>query len=117
MFPRGTAGAGLFLLRLSVAASLLWEGSAHWTLVPSLSIWLVFVVPAICLCVGLLTPYVATLDILIQLIAPYELGCRDSFHLAMFVLNGAALGALGPGAYSIDARLFGRRILNVPPAK
>jgi hypothetical protein len=31
--------------------------------------------------------------------------------------NAAALALLGPGAYSVDARLFGRRVTVVHPRK
>jgi uncharacterized membrane protein YphA (DoxX/SURF4 family) len=37
-------------------------------------------------------------------------------HVAMLVVvNGVALALLGPGALSLDARLFGRREIVVPP--
>src|SRR5438309_690587 len=35
MFPTGVAGAGLMLLRLSVATALLTDGTMHWALVRS----------------------------------------------------------------------------------
>jgi len=28
--------------------------------------------------------------------------------------NAAALALIGPGAYSVDARLFGRRVVHLP---
>jgi hypothetical protein len=33
------------------------------------------------------------------------------------ILEVAALALLGPGAYSVDARLFGRRVIVVSPRK
>jgi hypothetical protein len=41
----------------------------------------------------------------------------DVLILASLLLNSAALALLGPGAYSVDARLFGRRVLVVPPRR
>jgi hypothetical protein len=42
---------------------------------------------------------------------------EDMFHMVISILTGVALAVLGPGAYSIDARIFGRRLLTVPPRK
>jgi uncharacterized membrane protein YphA (DoxX/SURF4 family) len=115
MFPTGTAGAALFLLRILVAVNLVWEGTAHWTLVTSVWITLAFVVPALCLCLGLLSSFAAIAGFLIQIIVVFEVGGRHGFHLGLSILSAAVVAALGPGAYSIDARLFGRKVLKVPP--
>jgi uncharacterized membrane protein YphA (DoxX/SURF4 family) len=115
MFPMGTAGAALLLLRVLVAVNLVWEGTAHWTLVTSVWISVVFVVPALCLCLGLLTPYVAIIGFLIQLVTAFEERGQHGFHIALSILSATVVVALGPGAYSIDARLFGRKVLKVPP--
>ena len=48
------------------------------------------------------------------------LGAADRLYEMIFAsvtLTSAALALLGPGAYSVDARLFGRRLLVVPPRK
>jgi hypothetical protein len=42
-------------------------------------------------------------------------GGQDMFHLVMSILTSAVLAMLGPGAYSVDGRIFGRRLLIVPP--
>jgi hypothetical protein len=36
---------------------------------------------------------------------------RDPFQLAFSLCVDAALFLIGPGAYSIDSRLFGRRLI------
>ncbi len=110
MFPTGTAGAALLLLRMLVAVNLVWEGSAHWTLVTA--DWI-----AICLCIGLVTPYAATFSCVIQLIVTYEVRGEHGFHLALSLLSSLVLAALGPGAYSIDSRLFGRKQIRIPPRR
>ncbi len=117
MFPTGVAGAALLLLRILVATNLVWEGTAHWTLVTSVWIVIVFVSPAICLCIGFLAPYFALLGVAIQLVVLYEVGGRHGFHLALSFLFSLVLAALGPGGYSIDAHLFGRKLLIVQPHK
>jgi hypothetical protein len=48
-------------------------------------------------------------------LAELVIGGANEFHLAISILNAAILAVLGPGAYSIDARIFGRRILDVTP--
>ncbi len=117
MFPTGTAGAALFLLRILVAINLVWEGSAHWTLVTTVWVSLAFMLPAIFLCLGLLTPYAALLSCLIQLAATWEVKGEHGFHLALSILSSAVVAVLGPGAYSVDARLFGRKLLIVSPRR
>lgn len=114
MFPAGAAGIALVLLRISVVATFLADGAEHrWLL---LSFWasLLFLSPALCLCAGLLTPYCAILCGLMQLAVLLMGGGNHRFDLAISILNAAILGVLGPGAYSLDARLFGRRVLSVP---
>lgn len=69
---------------------------------------------ALALCAGFLTPIVALLAVAVQLM---RIG--GVFHYAapclVTILVTLALAMLGPGAYSIDARRFGRRILVLPP--
>jgi len=115
MFPAGTAGAALLILRTTVAATLVVDGTAHWALVTSLWILLGFAVIAIFLCLGLLTPYCAVATCLLELGVLLTAGGCDQFHVVISILDGATLAVLGPGAYSIDARIFGRRLLTLPP--
>lgn len=117
MFPSGLAGAALLLLRIQVAISLVWQGTAHWTLVTSFGIALTFLVPAGSLCLGVLTPYASIFSCIIQLAAAYELRGAHGFDLSLSILSTLVVAALGPGAYSIDARLFGRKVLSLPPRR
>jgi len=41
-------------------------------------------------------------------------GHGDGRFIALSSLNAAAITFLGPGAYSLDARLFGRREIVLP---
>lgn len=61
---------------------------------------------------GLWTPFVGALQAFTQLWFALSLGSDTGFHLLMAAL-GASLVMLGPGAWSIDARLFGRKRIDI----
>ena len=113
MFPLGAPGAALFVLRLAVAATLLIDGTAHWTLVTSHWTLIPVVLTAACVCLGLVTPFCASLCCLMEFCALSVTGGQDIFHLVISILISAALAILGPGAYSVDALIFGRKLLTV----
>jgi hypothetical protein len=117
MFPTGVAGAALMLLRVSVAAALLLGGTAHWT--PASSFWplVALLLLALLLVIGFLTPYASAIACLVQLGLVMLGGERHNVHLFLSALNSGAMGLLGPGAYSIDAHIFGRRLVTVPPRR
>jgi len=63
---------------------------------------------------GLFTPVASSLACL-SAIAILMIDMRsDTLIVVSLILNSAALGLLGPGGYSLDALLFGRRVLVVP---
>jgi hypothetical protein len=109
MFPSGMAGVGLLTLRVCSAAVLLVDCPAHP--LEDRSIWLLifFITMSGTLCVGLFTPYAAAIGCLIELTAAWNADPHTAFHFIVAALNITAVGLLGPGAYSFDARLFGRR--------
>ena len=92
-FPAGRAGAGLLLLRVAAAASLIIDARSWPIAVSSLA-----VAVALLMLVGFVTPIAGSLAAAAGVYGdPY-----------LFVI-AAAIVLLGPGAFSIDARLFGRR--------
>jgi hypothetical protein len=116
MFPRGLPGLALLLLRTSVACGVLLHAYGHrGELAVGLLVGSVLV--ATMLFIGLLTPVVALLALAVQLALP--LMCSVDFlcagYIAISILNALALSMLGPGAYSIDAYRFGRRVIDLPP--
>ncbi len=117
MFPTGFPGIALLLLRFVVAATFLNDGTAHWTLVNSPWALALSASIAISLCIGVFTPYSSILIIILGLLSSYWTSGKDSFHLAVSILNSGILALLGPGAYSVDARIFGRRLIRLPPRK
>jgi uncharacterized membrane protein YphA (DoxX/SURF4 family) len=114
MFPTGTAGAALLLFRVAVAATLVANVTAHGDRVISFWILLLLAVQTICLCLGLFTPYCAAASCLLQVYLAIATVRSNEFNMVVSVLNSGILAVLGPGSYSIDAVLFGRRRLILP---
>jgi uncharacterized membrane protein YphA (DoxX/SURF4 family) len=114
MFPTKTPGIALFVFRVLIAATLVVDVAfqGKQTASPCLLLGITFV--SLFLCVGLFTPYAAVFCIALQSGFLIHLGGRDEFHLAVNIVNSLILAVLGPGAYSIDAVLFGRRRLVLP---
>jgi hypothetical protein len=111
MFPSGGPGLALILSRVSVGASVLltvFTAPHRGIWMPAISIPL-----SMLLCVGFLTPMAAILTIPIYLVD------TASFRIApgavvIAILQAIALTLLGPGSYSIDAHLYGRRVVVIP---
>jgi hypothetical protein len=116
MFPQGGPGVALVFLRISVVTTFLMTGVHRFG--PSSSLLVAgFVLISILLAIGFLTPYLSVITgaaaIVGLLIGPRT----DCFIPVSLILNSVALALLGPGAYSLDARLFGRRVMVVSRGK
>jgi len=107
-FARGWPGTGLLGLRLITAA-----GALHYVLSSGQPLFMTVLVSAagLLLCAGLWTPIGAAV---LATLALWCLGFStkgDPWAHAQLAGMAAALAMLGPGAWSIDARLFGRKRL------
>jgi hypothetical protein len=113
MFPDGLPGVALGLLRASVAFTVLVHG---FTSHGALRMWLLVAVIAlsILLVAGILTPILALVAIAVQWTGLPDITFVDVVIVAAASLNALALALLGPGAYSLDARRFGRRVVDLP---
>ena len=118
MFPQGGPGIGLLLLRIAVAGMFVLNVTHRFNFSSNAVHW--FVVSLIGLIsLGLLLGFwTLILSIVASLAAVANLFLAGQpINLVYFLalLTSAALVFLGPGAYSVDARLFGLRVTVVPP--
>jgi len=111
MFPSGAAGWGLLLLRFCAAAMLVRNLSTELT--SPLAIWEIIAASILAgvYCVGVFTPVNCCISGLLQVFALLCGHKPDPFQFAFSLCVTAALFLLGPGAFSLDSRLFGRRLL------
>lgn len=117
MFPTGSVGIALAVLRSVVAGTVLANAAACWPTGFSLIVSTIAVLVALFLFVGFLTPYCAAVSCIMELVLIVTGPSTNRLQLAMSVLTAATTVALGPGAYSVDARLFGRRLIKIPPGR
>jgi hypothetical protein len=112
MFPAGIPGIALVLLRIGVAATLWepWLGAASAPL--GLRVFPLCLL-SVLLLIGLATPLASSVAVLVLLISLDHAGMHAviSGGAAIHAVFAASLALIGPGAFSLDARLFGRRVL------
>jgi putative oxidoreductase len=115
-FASGWPGAGLLLMRLVVGIAMIDCGVARlWndpititlTVLPVLEIG-----AGLLLLAGLWTPVAGTLVAGLEVWKIILTHGNPSIYIPLGTL-GAALAMLGPGAWSIDARLFGRKRIDI----
>jgi len=119
-FADGWPGIGLLLLRLLTAAALLYFATTGLLASPppaTVILQIVVIGAGMLLLVGLWTPVAGTLAAVAKVSIAFSRFFSHSGDpwtpLAMAVL-GATLAMVGPGAWSIDARLFGRKRIDFP---
>jgi uncharacterized membrane protein YphA (DoxX/SURF4 family) len=125
-YPGHWAGLGLLLLRGTVGITV---ATQSWLFITSTNPDLLAAAPAAALVVcgvaltcGIFTPVCCTfigLGYALALVSPYGssvLPRHDGAAAVVGLAAAAGLGLLGPGAFSIDARLFGRREIFIPAA-
>lgn len=109
-FPDEWPGAGLLILRLTLTAALVadamvgLQGPVSSQAIPAVA----EILTAALLVLGLWTPIAAIIACLLQLVILVSAG-RGIEPPLLRAAMGLSLALLGPGAWSIDARLFGRK--------
>jgi uncharacterized membrane protein YphA (DoxX/SURF4 family) len=111
MFPAGVPGWGILILRLGVAASLYVAPSGHFAVSPNMPLSIAAAALSVSLATGLLTPLAALLAAVVEVAVLLAGATNIVVAVLLGPLDALVLLLLGPGAYSLDARLFGRRVV------
>jgi putative oxidoreductase len=116
-FANGWAGKGLLIQRLLVGAGLLYfavECLSTGTVCRSAVLQSIGAAAGILLVAGLWTPLAGVLAALVEAcIAVSATTGNAGIRLTLGVL-GLTLAMIGPGAWSVDARLYGRKRIALP---
>ncbi len=111
-FPFGLTGFALAAFRICVAGQSLvrfWPAASHY------SGWLTITAIALAfgLLLGIATPFLALLLAIARLVQAIAFEQNWDADSAFGIAFALVLTALGPGAYSLDAMLYGRRRIKV----
>ena len=115
-FPEGWPGTGLAFLRAVAAIPPVQHGIVGLLTTPPpvlIDLQLVAAGAALFLFLGLWTPVVGMLMAVAELWLTFSHPMDPWRHILLAAL-GVALAMLGPGAWSVDARLFGRKRIHIP---
>jgi putative oxidoreductase len=107
-FARGRPGVGLLLLRIVVGIALIWCAVQKRNSVLSFQVIVLCVLATggLLLLVGLWTPLAGTLVAAVEL---SNFSCKpgDPWTYILLGTIAAALALVGPGHWSVDARIYG----------
>jgi putative oxidoreductase len=119
-FPNSWPGVGLLLIRLCLGVILICFGIASLSAKPSeLIIFaqnLLVIMGGILMLAGLWTPVIGTLVALDEIWIALSLHSprrEDTWIHIVLAILAVSMTMLGPGAWSIDARLFGRKKFDI----
>src|SRR5215470_13827571 len=115
-FAGGWPGIGLLIQRMTAGVLLLYctagvlaQTSQFTAVEPAM----IGAVAGVLLLVGLWTPLVGTLIAVVETWSVLTHSTSPLISVTLAIL-GATLAMIGPGAWSVDARLFGRKHISTP---
>lgn len=115
-YPDGVMGFALVLMRLSIGFMAIFSVNRLW---PTPSIGWLPVIPSLLLTIALVAgagTRSAALILASMMVADLIMSPdNDALLLIGSAGSAAALSLMGPGAFSIDAHRFGRRVIRLEP--
>jgi uncharacterized membrane protein YphA (DoxX/SURF4 family) len=113
-FARGWPGVGLLVMRLVAGIAFIARAAAtmHNEPLTTFATAIVAILAGLCLLAGLWTPIAGSLVAALGI----WFACthvEDPLASVLLATIGAALALVGPGAWSIDARLFGWKRIDI----
>jgi len=122
-FPGGSPGFGLLILRTALGITALFRGVLYLSETGDSSVldWLaglLIITVGVFILVGFMTPIISTIVFtggLLSVIWSLTTTSNTLISIEIYAIAlAAAIVLLGPGAFSLDARLFGRREIIIP---
>ena len=118
-FAHGAPGLGLLLLRVVAAVAVVFQAAMAVRSGAPLGPTILYVltgVVGLLLLVGLWTPIAGTLLAILALWAAFLRPAEPLIWVLLAAVGGAS-ALLGPGGWSVDARLFGWKRIELPDRK
>jgi uncharacterized membrane protein YphA (DoxX/SURF4 family) len=115
-FPDGWPGISILFLRFGAGIPLVYDGFRGLFTTPQFVPFMRELLVAgagMLLLAGLWTPVSGALAAILELWIAFS-GADNLRAVLLLAALGAALALLGPGAWSVDARLFGRKRIDIP---
>ena len=119
-FAGGWPGTGLVLMRLVVGFALVGQACLILLDRPSIELTtgcVLLIVAGVLLTLGLFTPIIGILSALVEVWRLVKAMPADRLTYLLLATLAASLAMLGPGLWSVDARLFGWKRIEPSPRK
>lgn len=115
MFRSGRTGVALLIMRLCLVGTLSLHAYRFGPIVSLFWSAPILVLTATALGLGAMTAIACVLYCAAEIGFMLSATGFDATILILSIPVATALALLGPGAYSLDARIFGRRVIVLPP--